>query len=89
MKGVHVYVSGKVQGIGFRATVQKHALGHNLRGFARNLKDGRVEIYIQGDAESVEAFLREIQENPGGAVITQFKAQEEKLREIPHSFEIQ
>jgi acylphosphatase len=44
------FVRGRVQGVGFRYFVQKHATELGLRGYARNLDDGRVEVYAIGSA---------------------------------------
>jgi acylphosphatase len=53
-----VYYSGYVQGVGFRATARSIAARHpNVRGWVRNLSDGRVELLADGPAEAVEAFL--------------------------------
>ena len=57
-----LFVSGQVQGVGFRwwARVQARELG--LVGFARNLPDGRVEICVQGELEAIERLRDLIQE---------------------------
>lgn len=44
----HIYVSGRVQGVGFRFRVQQLARGLDLTGWVRNLDDGRVEMELQG-----------------------------------------
>jgi acylphosphatase len=49
-------VSGRVQGVGFRAFVYDRALQLGVSGWARNLPDGRVEVMAEGDAEAMETF---------------------------------
>jgi acylphosphatase len=50
-------VSGRVQGVFYRATAADRARGLGLRGYARNLPDGRVEVIACGDAEIVDEFV--------------------------------
>lgn len=54
---MHIYVSGRVQGIGFRAWAQKKATELNLSGWVRNRQDGRVEILADGEPEPIHRFL--------------------------------
>jgi len=56
-KRVHLFVSGRVQGVFFRACTQREAQSLGLVGWVRNLPDGRVEIVAQGDAEAVRALV--------------------------------
>lgn len=56
-KSLHCLVSGRVQGVGFRAFVFRQALELGLCGWARNLPDGRVEALIQGLDHDREAFV--------------------------------
>ena len=59
-------VSGRVQGVGFRAWTRVRARAHGLAGTARNLPDGRVEVVAEGPRTSCEALLRELRtEGPG------------------------
>jgi acylphosphatase len=53
----HVYYSGQVQGVGFRYTVVRLARGEALTGFVRNLRDGRVELVVEGEQAEVGGFL--------------------------------
>jgi len=54
---VHLFVSGRVQGVFFRVDTQREAQSLGLVGWVRNLPDGRVEIVAQGDAEAVRALV--------------------------------
>jgi acylphosphatase len=53
----HVYVSGKVQGVYFRATTREEAREHGVDGWVRNLDDGRVEAVFEGPKEDVESLI--------------------------------
>ena len=63
----HFRIEGRVQGVGFRFFAEDAALREGLCGFARNLKDGGVEIEIEGDQEAVERFERAVRRGPAGA----------------------
>jgi acylphosphatase len=55
-----VHYSGQVQGVGFRYTARRLAQGFPVRGFVRNLNDGRVELVVEGQGADVEAFLHAV-----------------------------
>jgi acylphosphatase len=63
MTARHVFYEGRVQGVGFRATVKGIARGYEVVGWVKNLPDGRVELQASGDTEEVEAFLEAIVES--------------------------
>ena len=50
----HVYVSGRVQGVFFRYETRREAVKRNVKGWVRNLPDGRVEAVFEGEKEDVE-----------------------------------
>jgi acylphosphatase len=54
----HVWVSGRVQGVYFRAYAEDEAAFRNLAGWIRNALDGRVEIVIEGSRTHVEAMIQ-------------------------------
>jgi acylphosphatase len=54
---------GKVQGVGFRASVLSLAKGFELSGWVKNLPDGRVELLASGDPLEIDEFLRAIRES--------------------------
>jgi acylphosphatase len=56
-KRVHLFVSGRVQGVYFRAHTHKKARALALAGWVRNLPDGRVEIVAEGGEENIASFL--------------------------------
>jgi acylphosphatase len=63
MKRVTVFYAGRVQGVGFRATVRQLACGYDVTGTVRNLPDGRVELVAEGTQPELEAFLNGIAES--------------------------
>jgi acylphosphatase len=64
-----VVVSGRVQGVFFRASTRDAAVRHGVRGFVRNLPDGRVEAVLQGDRGAVEKVVAFMREGPPGAFV--------------------
>ena len=61
MISAHVLYSGMVQGVGFRYTVQRLAEELKLAGRVKNLPDGKVEVFIEGPKDTVEALLGRIE----------------------------
>ena len=59
-----VLISGRVQGVGFRAFVQRQALDLHLSGYAENLSDGRVEVVAEGDKDELEHLLVKLKTDP-------------------------
>lgn len=59
-----VFISGFVQGVGFRQFVKKNALRIGLKGYVRNLPDGRVEAVLQGENENVEKIIQLCRKGP-------------------------
>jgi acylphosphatase len=73
----HVFVSGKVQGVGFRAFVQKEAVALDVKGWVKNLTDGRVEAVAEGLKEKVGALLEKIKKGPAAAKVETVDVAEE------------
>lgn len=57
MARAHVFVSGKVQGVFYRDTTKKEADKRGVRGWVRNLRDGRVEAVFEGMADAVDDMV--------------------------------
>ncbi len=60
MTAKRVIFSGRVQGVGFRYSVKQLALGFEVVGWIKNLKDGTVELQLMGEADEVNDFIKEI-----------------------------
>lgn len=65
----HLWLSGRVQGVGFRYYARRQAAVLDLAGFVRNLPDRRLEIVVEGPGASVEAFIQAMREGPDGAEV--------------------
>jgi len=76
VRRVHVLVSGRVQGVWYRGSAQARALDLGIEGSARNLPDGRVELYARGSPEQVDAFLAWCREGPAGARVEEVEIAE-------------
>lgn len=88
MQEIHIFVSGKVQGVGFRASIKRHARLHQITGYARNLSDGRVEICAQGKGNQIQQFIHTFKDNPGHALIEAVESSLRPIKEQYRSFEI-
>jgi acylphosphatase len=69
MKKVRAIVMGRVQGVWFRTNTMQEAKLLEVRGYARNLPDGSVEIVAEGDAAAVDALMTWAREGPPLAVV--------------------
>ena len=67
---VHAIISGRVQGVSYRASTADEAQGLGLAGWVRNLSDGRVELEAEGPAEAIAALLAWCAKGPPAARVT-------------------
>jgi acylphosphatase len=81
------YISGRVQAVGFRYFAQRAASALGLNGYARNLDDGRVEVYASGPAEALSELSARLREGPRWADVRGVEEQEAAM-EGGSSFEI-
>lgn len=63
------HISGRVQGVYFRASSQQIAIDNGISGYAKNLEDGDVEVLISGEEESIEKMLEWLKTGPPEAEI--------------------
>jgi len=62
-----------VQGVGFRWFTQTAAERENIHGWVRNLRDGRVEVAAEGDADALQRFEQALRQGPRGARVEQLE----------------
>ena len=77
MKKNRVVIEGKVQGVFFRANMQRVARSLDLAGWVRNLPDGRVEAVLEGAENNMAAMLDWCRQGPPYAVVRQVEVTEE------------
>lgn len=64
LKRLHLYVSGRVQGVFYRARTAEKAVSFDLTGWVRNLPDGRVEALFEGDEKHLESMIEWCRRGP-------------------------
>lgn len=87
MVQVRIFVSGMVQGVGYRAFVCRTAEKMQIHGWTRNLSDGRVEILAQATKEVMEKFIARLWEGPMLSEVKDITIDNEEMGDIVSSFE--
>ena len=75
------YVSGSVQGVGYRHYTRRMAQGLGVAGYAKNLRDGRVEVYAIGPRGQLDALRQKLETGPASAVV--WEVTEESAELLP------
>lgn len=81
-------VSGRVQGVFYRASTQRQAQSQGLTGWVRNRIDGRVEVLACGDRQQLEAFEKWLEIGPDYAKVSKIKVINENTSSIPGAFDV-
>ena len=81
-KSVRIYVSGNVQGVFFRNFVKENAEKLNINGFVRNLEDGRVEAFFEGNSDDVNKIIEICKKGPKHADIKGIQLKEETFQNL-------
>ncbi len=69
-KGIHCFVTGRVQGVCFRMYTQQQAENKGLTGWVRNLPDGRVEVMAFGNQQQLDELNHWLKTGPGMAQVS-------------------
>ena len=85
---VHIYISGRVQGVFYRAFTRDVAHSLGLRGWVKNLYDGRVEAVFEGRREDIEQAIKNCHQGPSGARVDGIDAMWEDYKGEFSSFEV-
>lgn len=85
---IHVFITGKVQGVYFRKSMKTKAEQNRVNGWVKNLKDGRVEAVIEGESKNVDLTLEWCHGGPGGSVVEDVVVHKEEYGAEFDSFEI-
>ena len=70
MERAHLLISGRVQGVGYRASAVGEARERGLAGWVRNLPDGRVEAEVEGPREKIESLIEWCRQGPPSSHVT-------------------
>lgn len=87
LKRITFTVHGEVQGVNFRSFTQMKASGYGLTGFVSNTAGGKVEGEAQGDEESIQKLLKDINQGPSAAHVVKVEKSETEVKEGESSFE--
>lgn len=82
------YVSGRVQGVFYRATTQQKAKELGVSGYARNREDGRVEVLACGEETQVQRLSDWLWQGSTGSAVREVSCEEVSANLIPHQFNI-
>ena len=81
-KSVRLYINGAVQGVFFRAFIKENAERHNVKGFVRNLEDGRVEVFLEGDVNDVDKMIELCKKGPKHSQIKSVEEKPERFQDF-------
>ncbi|MCD2449639.1 acylphosphatase [Methylicorpusculum oleiharenae] len=88
LKQVRILVSGRVQGVYFRAFTQKKAKNLGITGYAKNLSDGRVEIVASGSEDAVDQLIKWCYKGPITARVDHVETESLNGEAIPPGFNV-
>ena len=75
-KNVHILISGKVQGVWFRANTRQKAEQLNIKGWVRNTSDGKVEAIFEGKQDNIKEMLDWCRQGPPLAKVEDIKIED-------------
>lgn len=88
MKTIHLRITGKVQGVWYRASTKDKALSLELKGRVWNEPDGAVGAYVQGTDENIASFIEWCKDGPTLAMVNEVVAQEMDMDTAYTDFQI-
>ncbi len=88
IKALHMVISGRVQGVGFRYFVYHQAHENGITGYVRNLPSGNVEVLANGESGSLERFKEILAIGPPSALVRDISEEWIHVDELPINFEV-
>ncbi|MDQ7038782.1 MAG: acylphosphatase [Aquificota bacterium] len=85
---LRIFLSGVVQGVGFRAYTQRVGESYGLSGWVRNLPDGRVEVLVEGDEEVLFHFIKDLWKGPRSSRVDRMEIVREATNEPLRGFTV-
>lgn len=79
-KSVRLYINGTVQGVFFRMFVKENAERYNVKGFVRNLEDGRIEVFAEGNVNDVNKLIELCKKGPKHSQIRHVEIKPERFQ---------
>jgi acylphosphatase len=81
-KSLRLYLTGPVQSMFFKQFLRDSALKYNVRGYVRQLQDGRLEVFIEGDADNVDLMVAVCKTGNKGAQIRKVEEKPEQFQDF-------
>ena len=81
-KSVRLYINGTVQGVFFRMFIKENAERYNVKGFVRNLEDGRIEVFLEGDVDKVNKMIELCEKGPRHSQIKNVEIKQERFQDF-------
>ena len=88
LKRIHIFVTGRVQGVFFRQSTRVMAIKNNVNGWVRNLGDGQVEIVAEGQESNIDALADWCKTGPANSRVDEFELSEENSTDEFANFEV-
>lgn len=77
MQRIHAFIYGEVHGVFFRANTRSIANKLNIKGWVKNLPDGRVEVLAEGSKENIKEFIKFLNKGPRHSVVKKVEIKKE------------
>ncbi len=87
-KRAHLWIQGRVQGVFYRAFTRDLALKLGLKGWVKNLPDGRVEVVLEGPEEKIQEAIKQCWQGPPAARVTDIEIKWEEPTDEFDGFDI-
>ena len=86
-KSIRIYISGRIHGVFFISFIKENAEKLELKGFVRNLEDGRIEVFLEGNPKEVKKMETLIKKGPKNCKVENLEIKEERFQDI-RSFKV-